>query len=97
MSELLLPARTAVLNALYKADCASVEEIMASLKPEYGAERQFTKKLYSVHCMALEANGMVEMDRYELDDAGELQISYRITEDGRNTVHKYVSKQYRAE
>ncbi|MCI1985756.1 MAG: hypothetical protein LKJ69_12885 [Lactobacillus sp.] len=94
---MLLPARTAVLNELYKKGNATVEEIMADLKCKYGTERQFTKKLYSDHCMALEANGMVELSGYELDDAGELQMEYRITDDGRSTVHKYVAKKYQDE
>nr|WP_125753960.1 hypothetical protein [Lacticaseibacillus baoqingensis] len=94
---MLLPARTAVLNDLYQKDTATVEEIMADLKCHYGSERQFTKKLFSDHCMALEANGMVELTGYELDDGGELQMKYTITEDGKNTVHKYIAKKYQDE
>lgn len=91
---MVLPARTAVLNQLNKDNCLSVDEIMQKLQPDYGTEGQFTKDMFTEHCMALEANGMVEMAGYDLDDDGELNIQFRITDDGRHTVKKYVSKQY---
>ena len=48
---MLLPARTAVLNYLYGVESADVAQIMESLKPQYGGERQFTKQRYLDHCL----------------------------------------------
>lgn len=92
---MLLPARTAVLNYLYKVNAADVNQIMTALKPEYGNERQFNKGMYMEHVLSLEANGLVEMKSYDLDKAGELVLVYQINDDGKHMVEKYVAKKYR--
>lgn len=92
---MLLPARTAVLNYLYGVESADVREIMEALKPQYGGERQFTKARYLDHVMSLEANGLLDLESYSLDEAGELSLRYVINRDGKATVEKYVPKKYR--
>ncbi len=92
---MLLPSRTAVLNQMYDQRELDVKKIMEELRPQYGHENQFNEKLYLEHLMALEANGLVELTNYCLDDQEELIMSYTITEEGRTTVEKYVDKVYR--
>ncbi|WP_291292632.1 hypothetical protein [Enterococcus sp.] len=92
---MLLPSRTAVLNELYGEKELNVNQIMDRLKPIYGSESQFNKKLYVEHIMALEANGLVELTSYEVDEKDELVCFYRMTQEGRSTVDKYVDKKYR--
>ena len=92
---MLLPARTAVLNYLYGVKSADIKEIMEALKPQYGGERQFTKARYLDHVMSLEANGLLDLESYSLDEAGELSLRYVINRDGKATVEKYVPKNYR--
>ena len=91
---MLLPARTA-LNYLYGVKSADIKEIMEALKPQYGGERQFTKARYLDHVMSLEANGLLDLESYSLDEAGELSLRYVINRDGKATVEKYVPKKYR--
>ena len=86
-----LPARTAVLAYVDKMNVASVQGTMAALKDIYGQEKQFTKDMFLEHFMALAANGMLELDHYELCEHDELDMYYKITEEGRATVKKYVS------
>lgn len=92
---MLLPARTAVLNYLYGVKNADIKEIMEALKPLYGGERQFTKDRYLEHVMSLEANGLIQLEGYELDGEGELALRYAINEDGKAAVVKYVPNKYR--
>jgi len=92
---MLLPARTAVLNFLYQAGEADIDKIMEALKPMYGTEKQFNKKMFMEHAMSLEANGLAEMKSYELGQDGELMLRYQITDDGRSTVEKYVPVTFR--
>ena len=92
---MLLPARMAVLNYLNKVKDASVEEIMTAMKPQYGREGQFTKKMYLNHAMALEANGMCDLAGYELDKNGQLLTRFAINEAGRDAVNKYVPAKFR--
>ena len=72
-----------------------IKEIMEALKPQYGGERQFTKARYLDHVMSLEANGLLDLESYSLDEAGELSLRYVINRDGKATVEKYVPKKYR--
>ena len=51
--------------------------------------------MYLDHLLALEANGLCEMTSYDLDKNSELVMRYMITEDGRQTVSKYVDAAYR--
>ena len=92
---MFLPARTAVFYYLYGVKSADIKEIMEALKPQYGGERQFTKARYLDHVMSLEANGLLDLESYSLDEAGELSLRYVINRDGKATVEKYVPKKYR--
>ncbi|HHX66837.1 MAG: hypothetical protein WAO56_05060 [Miniphocaeibacter sp.] len=89
---MLLPARTAVLKYLYNVEKADVSEIMEKLKNDYGNEGQFTKDMFLEHLMALEANELIELVNYELDNNGELAIYYSINDEGKNTIEKYILK-----
>ena len=92
---MLLPVRTAVLNFLYGVKHADMKEIMEALKSTYGTEGQFTYERFLDHVMSLEANGMIELQKYELDKDGELSLRYRINMDGKGTVEKYVPAKFR--
>ncbi|AQP53771.1 hypothetical protein CBF34_08390 [Vagococcus penaei] len=92
---MLLPSRMAVLNYMSQVDCASVNEVMDYLRPDYGSEAQFTYPLYLDHLMALEANGYVSLLKYEVDQADNLVLTYEITEDGQVAVEKYVPSKFR--
>ncbi|MDT2599576.1 hypothetical protein P7D85_07305 [Enterococcus hulanensis] len=92
---MLLPSRMAVLNHMYDTDEVDVKQVMSALKSDYGTEKQFNEKMYLDHLMALEANGLVEMTSYDLDNNSDLVMRYMITEDGKQTVSKYVDAAYR--
>lgn len=91
---MLLPSRMAVLNHMFNKDEVDVQSVMEALKDDYGNEKQFNEKMYLDHLMALEANGLVEMSSYDLDDKDNLIMRYKITNDGKHTVEKYVDKHY---
>ena len=92
---MLLPTRMAVLNHVEKVGTANLEEVMESLEPSYGSEKQFNKELYLDHLMALEANGYLSLKNYRLGTDDELVLSFEITDDGRAAVGKYVPQEYR--
>ncbi|WNZ88546.1 hypothetical protein QYR58_00545 [Streptococcus iniae] len=90
----LLPARTAVLNYMNTVSEADVHQVMVALKPQYGQEKQFKEPLFLEHLMSLECNGYLEQAGYDLDDKDDLRILFRITDDGRLAVQKYISKTF---
>ena len=89
-----LPARSAVLNEVYKAGSLSVNQAMENLKPIYGSERQFKKNLFIEHFMSLEAVDLIVLEKYELDEQEEINLYYSITEAGKEVTEKYIPKQY---
>lgn len=90
----LLPARMAVLNHMNHVKDASVEHVMDALRADYGDEKQFTYDMYLDHLMALEANGLVELENYDVNESEDLILTYKITEDGRGTVKNFVPAQF---
>jgi hypothetical protein len=91
----LLPARAAVLNYMDTVDEADVAQVMDALKAQYGTEKQFTKPLFLEHLMSLECNGYLDQAGYDLDGNGDLQLHYKINEDGKTAVQKYIGKEFR--
>ncbi|MBS4751079.1 hypothetical protein KG091_08295 [Carnobacteriaceae bacterium zg-ZUI78] len=90
-----LPLRTAVLNEIHKMNVLSIDEAMMKLKETYETEGQFNRSAFVGHFMALEANGLVELETYELNSENELNLIYKITNDGIDIAQKYISKKYR--
>lgn len=63
-----LPLRFRVLHYVSTVDKASAGEIMKALKPEYGTEKQFTKKVFVDHLLDMKANFILDDNDVELDD-----------------------------
>ncbi|MBF0786412.1 MULTISPECIES: hypothetical protein [unclassified Streptococcus] len=87
----LLPTRTAVLHYMASISEADVKQVMSALKSQYGSEKQFKEELFLEHLMSLECNGYLEQSGYHLDENGELSIYYKISEDGKVAVEKYIA------
>ncbi|SHH25661.1 hypothetical protein [Desulfosporosinus lacus] len=87
-----LPLRFRMLHYVSTVKKASPDEIMKALKPEYGTEKQFTKKVFADHLLDMKANHILEDNDVELDDKGELLIYYSINDEGRRLLKKYLPK-----
>lgn len=85
----LPPIRSRILQYLSTVEEANVSQVQAALEPEYGTERQFTRKAFDNHLMNLKENDLVEETGYELRE-GYLDTSYVITDEGRKLVSKYM-------
>lgn len=91
----LLPIRTRVLHYMSLVEYGDAELVMEALKAEYGGERQFTKKNFIDHMLSLKANGLIDEVSYHTDGDGELRIFYRINDEGRSTVQRFLPKKWR--
>ena len=87
----LPPIRSRILQYLSTVENADVSQVQKALEPEYGTERQFTRKAIDNHLMNLKENELVEEIGYELFE-GNLEISYVINDEGRKLVSKYMPK-----
>lgn len=91
---MLLPMRFRVLTELATNGAQDTAQIMQSLAPEYGSERQFTKKMIDNHLQSLRAVGLVEDVDVSLDESEGLIRIAGITDAGRKLL-KYLPKEWR--
>ncbi|WHY79515.1 hypothetical protein QNH20_10395 [Neobacillus sp. WH10] len=84
------PLNYAILKHFTKVDEACAEEVIESLRGEYGKFKALNKKAVIAALMTAEANGLLEETRFELDQAGELRIYYHAHEEGADTINKYI-------
>jgi len=84
------PLNYAILKHFTKVDEACAEEVIESLRGEYGKFKALNKKAVISALMTAEANGLLEETRFELDQAGEIRIYYHAHEEGADTINKYI-------
>jgi len=89
-----LPLRFRILHYLSTVDKACAAEIMQALEPEYGTERQFTKKVVMDHLLNMKANAIVDDNEVALGPQGELIIYYSVNDQGRRLLKKYLPKRW---
>ena len=80
----------AILQYYTKVSEADADQVMASLQGEYSNFRTFKKKSIIEALMTAKANGILEETHVELDDNDELKVFYCATEEGKETIRKYI-------
>lgn len=86
----MLPLNYAILRYFTANNEGDADTIMESLRGEYSAFRTFKKKSIIEALMTAEANGILEETRYELAGNDELKVFYKATEEGKETIEKYI-------
>ena len=69
---------------------ACADDVMDTLRKDYGDFQAFKKPSIISALMTAEANGLLEESRFDLDDNKEVRIYYRAHEDGANTINRYI-------
>jgi hypothetical protein len=65
-----------------------VDDIFTALGPEYGRERQFTRREIENHLKSLCVVGIIKDTEALLDDDDRLVVTYRISDFGRMKIRK---------
>jgi DNA-binding PadR family transcriptional regulator len=86
----LKPLNYAILKHFTKVKEACAEDVIETLKGEYGKFKALNRKDVISALMTAEANGLLEESRFEMDRAGDLRIYYHAHEDGANTINNYI-------
>ena len=84
------PLNYAILKYFTTVKEASADEVIASLKGEYGNFRALKKPAVIEALMTAEANGLLEETRFEMDKSGQLRVYYHAHEEGADTINKYI-------
>jgi DNA-binding PadR family transcriptional regulator len=90
----VLPLRFRMLHYISTVDKTCADDIMAALKPEYGAEKQFAKAVFIEHLLDMKANFVIDDHDVMLNSKGELIIYYSINEEGKRLLAKYLPKSW---
>lgn len=81
----LLPLKFRVYQYLGESKKPLTEdEIYEALRPEYGGEAQFTRDRISTYLISMMATGQAEELGVGLNEVGELQIQYGLTDLGKS-------------
>lgn len=84
------PLNYAILKYFINVKEASAEDVINSLKSDYGNYKALNKKAVIEALMTAEANGLLEESRFDMDKNKELRIYYRAHEEGAATINKYI-------
>lgn len=82
------PLRFMVARLLAEGRAGRLDDLLRSLEPLYGGEKQFTRRNLEEHLQALKAVGIVEVAETFRDSDGELAYGYRITDTGRKLMSR---------
>jgi DNA-binding PadR family transcriptional regulator len=86
------PLNYAILKHFTKVKEACADDVINSLKGEYGNFKALNKKAVITALMTAEANGLIEETRFELDKNHELRVYYHAHKDGADTINKYIKE-----
>ncbi|AFM40589.1 hypothetical protein Desaci_1585 [Desulfosporosinus acidiphilus SJ4] len=85
-----IPVKFRLLQVISQNDNLSNHKILDILKKEYPHDRSVNEKGVEDYLLTLTATGLIELKNAVLDQSGNLELSYSITDYGKSLM-KYVS------
>lgn len=86
------PLNYAVLHFFSSGHEGSRKDVQAALKDEYSNYRAFKDKQMDDCLQTACSNGLIEETGYDLDENGELVVSYKACDDAVDTIKSYVGE-----
>ena len=65
-------------------------DVQDALRAQYGNFKAFKDRAMDEALMTACSNGLIDESRYELDDQGKLVIYYKSSQEGIDTINKYI-------
>ncbi|KLU66560.1 MULTISPECIES: hypothetical protein [Desulfosporosinus] len=84
-----LPVKFRLLQVISENENLSNQELLEILRNEYPLDRSVNKRGIEDYLLTLTATGLIDLKNAALDDNGNLQLSYKITDYGKRLM-KYV-------
>lgn len=85
------PLNYAILKHFTKVKEACADDVIDSLKGEYGSFKGLNKKAVMNSLLTAEANGLIEETRFDLDKNKELRVFYHAHEEGAAIINKFIA------
>ena len=90
MSAAKLPLKYSLVKYMNGKASITAKEFFERAQPDYGNEKQLTLGNVEGHLESLRAAGLIETVDIELDGAGDLNCSYKLTGYGHSRLKKYI-------
>ena len=84
------PLNYAILKYFTTVPEASAAQVVAALQPEYGSFRALNEKAVLETLLTGVENGLLEETRHELNDNDELELYFRASKSGAETINAYI-------
>lgn len=86
----LMPLYYAIVKQFMDGNEYDASEIVRVLEPNYGGYRLLTRRDVEEALATAKENGLLDESRYDVDDAGDLRVFYRVNEFGREMIDRYI-------
>ena len=86
----MLPLNYAILKYLTTVEDACAGDVIEALKGQYGHFKALSRPAVIEALMTAEKNALLEETRFELNPQGELDVYYRTSQNGRETINKFI-------
>ncbi|MGC7870696.1 hypothetical protein ACPUYX_04085 [Desulfosporosinus sp. SYSU MS00001] len=84
-----IPVKFRLLQVISENENLSNQELLVILRNEYPLDRSVNERGIEDYLLTLTATGLIDLKNAALDDNGNLQLSYKITDYGKRLM-KYV-------
>ena len=84
------PLYYAIMKYMTTVEEASNMDVIHALKGEYGSFKMLRPDAVQEALMTAKANGLLDESRFELDDAGQLHVYYKVNDYGRQMINAFI-------
>ena len=92
MSNQLMPLYYAIIKHFLNGREDNAAGVIEALKPLYGGYKLLTLKDVEEALATAKENGLLDESSYTLDDNGDLQVFFQVTDFGRDMMDRYIGK-----
>ena len=88
----LIPLYYAIIKHFMDGPEACADDVVSALSPDYGDYKLLTHKDVEEALATAKENGLLDESDYGIDETGQLQIYYKVTDFGLDMMNRYIGK-----
>ena len=88
----LIPLYYAIIKHFLDGSEACADDVVEALSPNYGGYKLLTRKDVEEALATAKENGLLYESNYGLDEDGQLQVYYEVTDFGLDMMDRYIGK-----
>ena len=88
----LIPLYYAIIKHFLDGTEACSDDVVTALSPNYGNYKLLTHKDVEEALATAKENGLLDESNYGIDEKGQLQVYYKVTDFGLDMMDRYIGK-----